>query len=123
MRFTMWVTSATHLEKKSQTSFQPFKVYSYQSLKDSVSRLTKRKGFLEACELWRNRSTDDDILGDVYDGQVWRDFQSFLSHRHSWCVALNVDWFQPFTHVTDSVGALYLCILILPCSERYRRKT
>ena len=57
-----------------------------------------------------------------YDGQVWNDLQSFLSVRYSWTLALNVDWFQPFSHVTDSVGALYLVILNLPREERYKKQ-
>ena len=31
-----------------------FKLYSYQSLKDGVSRLLRREGFLEKCEKWRD---------------------------------------------------------------------
>ena len=74
------------------------------------------------CEEWRNRSASDDIIGDIYDGQVWREFSTFRSHENSWCLALNVDWFQPFSHVTDSVGVIYLCILNLPRSEIYKRE-
>ena len=33
---------------------------------------------------------------------------------------INVDWFQPFKHVTDSVGVMYLSILNLPRSEPYK---
>ena len=33
---------------------------------------------------------------------------------------MNVDWFQPYTHVCDSVGAIYLIIQNLPRSERYK---
>ena len=35
---------------------------------------------------------------------------------------LNVDWFQPFKHCTDSLGALYLVIVNLPRKERYKRE-
>ena len=48
------------------------------------------------CELWRKRSCSNDIIGDIYDGQVWRDFNLFLSQKYSWCLALNVDWFSHF---------------------------
>ena len=33
---------------------------------------------------------------------------------------LNVDWFQPYTHVCDSLGAIYLVDVNLPRSERYK---
>ena len=29
------------------------------------------------CELWRNRSVQPNVLRDVYDGNVWKEFQSF----------------------------------------------
>ena len=102
--------------------FRPFKVYPYQNLKDSIGRLLKHPGFLEKCEVWRERSSAPNCLGDVYDGNVWGDFSSFLSQRYSWCLALNVDWFQPFSHVCDSVGAIYLIIQNLPRKERYKRE-
>ena len=101
---TSWSPLLRTLTKNFKSYFRPFKVYSYQSLKHSVSRLTKRKGFVQLCEEWRNRSASDDIIGDIYNGQVWREFSTFLSHENSWCLALNVDWFQPFSHVTDSMS-------------------
>ena len=58
----------------------------------------------------------------MYDGEVWKQFESFVSQPYSWCLALNVDWFQPFTHVCDSVGALYLVILNLPRDDRYKKE-
>lgn len=64
----------------------------------------RRQGFLEKCELWKEQQRNPDFLFDVYDGKVWEDFSSFLSQSHGWCLALNIDWFQPFTHVSDSVG-------------------
>ena len=108
------------VKRLNGTSFKPSKVYSYQSLRDGISRLLKRKGFLEKCELWRQRPSNPDFLSDIYDGKVWKDFDVFLSQEFSWCLALNVDWFQPYTHVTDSVGVLYLVILNLPRDERYK---
>ena len=111
-----------NIKKQSQVCFKPYKVYSYQSIKEAVSRLLRRQGFLEQCEYWRQRTSNSDYLSDIYDGQVWSDFQSFLSQKYSWCLALNVDWFQPYSHVTDSVGALYLVILNLPREDRYKRE-
>ena len=35
---------------------------------------------------------------------------------------LNLDWFQPFKHTSDSLGAIYLTILNLPREERYKRE-
>lgn len=36
---------------------------------------------------------------------------------------LNVDWFQPFKHRKDiSVGVLYMVVMNLPRSERFKRE-
>uniref|UniRef100_A0A1X7VGQ3 Uncharacterized protein n=1 Tax=Amphimedon queenslandica TaxID=400682 RepID=A0A1X7VGQ3_AMPQE len=33
---------------------------------------------------------------------------------------LNIDWFNPYKHSPYSVGAIYLAVLNLPRSERYK---
>ena len=50
----------------------------YPSLNDAISFLVSKPGFLDMCEQWRNRPKDvpDDILAGVYDGEVWKDFNS-----------------------------------------------
>lgn len=53
-------------------------------------------------------------------GKIFQIFSLYIAH--SWCVSLNVDWLQPFTHVCDSVGALYLVIQNLPRQDRYKRE-
>ena len=65
-----------------------------------------------------------DILRDIYDANLWQDFatdqyDNFLKHPGSLLLALNCDWFQPFSNTQYSVGALYLTILNLPRKERY----
>ena len=112
----------TAIKRKSGISFKPIKTYRYQSIKHAASRLLRRPGFIQDCEHWRRHYSNNSYLSDVYDGNVWKDFQTFLSQNYSWCLALNVDWFQPFTRITDSVGAIYLVILNLPRQERYKRE-
>ena len=36
-------------------------------------------------------------------------------------ICLNVDWFQPFSHLCDFVGAPYLVILNLPRQLSYKK--
>ena len=110
------------IRKTSGITFKPFKIYSYQSIRDAVSRLLKCPGFLEDCEHWRKRVNNRHYLADIYDGDLRNDFCDFLSVKYSWCLASNVDWFQPYSHVTDSVGAMYLVVLNLPREERYKRE-
>jgi len=67
----------------------------------------------------------DNILGDVYDGAVWKDFNSskyenFLMTPGNLLLALNTDWFQPFEKTRYSVGVLCLVVLNLPRDQRYK---
>ena len=55
----------------------------------------------------------DGVLEDVYDGRVWKSFLSwkgkpFLEEQHCFVALINVDWFQPYKHLTYSVGVIYL---------------
>ena len=66
-----------------------------------------------------------DILADVFDGKVWRDFllvggEPLLAGDRTLAMMLNVDWFQPFKLARYSVGVLYLVIMNLPRHERFK---
>ena len=55
----------------------------------------------------------------MYDGRVWKEFRvinekPLLDNPYTFAFSLNVDWFQPFKHVTYSVGEIYLSVLNLP---------
>lgn len=101
------------------------KTYCYKSLKESVHRLVKKRGFEELCNNWRNQSSSEDILSDVYNGNIWKDFNGrkydFFTEQRNFGLMLNVDWFQPFKYSNYSVGAVYLSILNLPREERFKR--
>lgn len=79
----------------------PRKVYPYRSIIKSLQVILNKPGYIDLCEEWRHRCANDELLGDVYDGEVWRSFNSeefnyFLSVPHSYLLTLNVDWFRPF---------------------------
>ena len=68
-----------------------------------------------------------DCLSDVFHGRVWSKFleidgQKFLSLPFTYGVTINIDWFEPFKHYTYSVGVIYLVVMNLPRSVRYKRK-
>ena len=110
----------------------PRKVFPYRSVIKSLSILLSKPGMVDLCEQWRHRGLNRDrinehqFLGDVYDGRIWKKFNSdeynnFLSTPHSFFLTLNVDWFQPFQRGTCySTGAIYLTVQNLPRQERYR---
>lgn len=79
--------------------------------------MVNREGFEDLCESWRYRNVPDEILMDVYDGNVWKCFNGgkfeFFTSQRNYGIMLNVDWFQPFKHTNYSVGAIYVTILNL----------
>lgn len=102
----------------------PVKAYPYQPLCASLGRLVCKEGFVEQCEIWRQRqpAVPQGYFGDIYDGQVWHEFGSFLSSLYCYLLTLNVDWFHPFVHTAYSLGAIYLTIQNLPRHIRYKEK-
>ena len=65
------------------------------------------------------RRTSEGVLGDVYDGCIWKEFlmynwKPFLSTNYTYGLMMNVDWFKPFKHIEYSVGVIYLTIINLP---------
>ena len=121
----------TQLLKKVKRKRQTYsnKKFPYQPIFKSLSYLINKEGFIDACKEWRNRLSvvPDSYLGDVYDGEVWHEYNSdttkhFLASPHSYLLTLNVDWFQPFSHLQYSVGAIYMTIQNLPRNVRYKEE-
>lgn len=107
----------------------PIKVYCYMKLHNYLYSLLNRPGFIELCDHWKRETgaTDKGMLKDVYDGKIWQDFQvyngkTFLSDPFSYGMMLNIDWFKPCKHVEYSIGAIYLTVMNLPRSVRFRQE-
>ena len=104
----------------------PRKLFIFNSVICTLKELVCRPGFLRSCEEWRQRPPlPEDVFADVYDGRVWKslfyiDGTPFLKNPYNFCLLLNVDWFNPFEETIYSAGAIYLVILNLPRSERYK---
>ena len=74
--------------------------------------------------MWRRRANfiHEDNLSDVYDGRVWKKFNSadrrnFLTSPYSYLLTLSVDWFQLFDR---GVYSVYITVQNLPRSERFK---
>ena len=102
-----------------KVSLYPRLIYCYKSIIESLKEMVAKPGFVERCELWRQRKKVPDVYRDVYDGNAWKDFMvvdgmQFLSVPFNYAFHFNVDWFQPFKHTQHSEGAIYISILNLP---------
>lgn len=103
----------------------PYKSYCYKPITETIKRFLRRKHFVQICNSWRQRNIPTDMYFDVYDGQVWKDFNTekysnFLASGHSFGLMLNLDWFQPFQHVKYSIGVIYAVVLNLPRHLRFK---
>ena len=106
--------------------YYPFLVYCYLDIETSLQSLLLHSKFYSHCREWKSR-THSGMLEDVYDGKVWNDFlvydsKPFLADEYTFGFILNIDWFQPFKHISYSVGAIYLCVLNLPRHIRYKQE-
>ena len=82
---------------------------------------------MENCEKWRNCSTQlpDNVLGICFDGRVWKEFQyvdrePFLAIPNNFGLMLNVDWFKPTLHGSESIGVIYMVVMNLPRDECFK---
>ena len=93
----------------------PLKVYCYQSIQLSLQGFLLQPDFVKLCEQW-HFCENGNMLCDVYDGQLWKDFQC-ASDKTVSCPTIqlcNVDWFQPLLLTTSSVGVVYLTVSSFP---------
>ena len=59
---------------KTGKKHYPIKTYYYYPLTESLHAILTRPLYLEKCELLRKSEI---LLGDIYEGQVWKDFQVY----------------------------------------------
>ena len=105
----------------------PHLMYCYLGLEASLQLLLDKPNFYNDCEHWRHRVSTHGELSDIYDGKVWKHFlnyesKPFLSEAGNLGLLLNFDFFQPYDHISYSLGALYLSVLNLQRKIRYKRE-
>ena len=59
----------------SNIILRPRMTFCYRPLQKSIAHLYQKKAFFELCQKWRQRIVPDDLMGDVYDGDVWKSFK------------------------------------------------
>ena len=122
---TLLLKSVELASKK--TYLYPFLMYCYLGLDLSLQSMFDRPNFFNDCEKWRCRSVASGLLQDVYDGQIWQKFmcyegKPFLSEPGNLGLILNFDFFQPYEHLSYSLGAIYMSVLNLPRECRFKQE-
>jgi len=105
----------------------PYLTYCYFGIENSIISLFRQSQNYELLVNSTEKYRPSSVLTDVCNGNVWSEFQTFndkpfLSDPLCLALCMNVDWFQPYKHVTYSVGIIYLAIMNLPREERYKRE-
>ena len=100
-------------------------MYCYLGLECSIQPFVQSVDFVQACEQWRTRCVSAGLYKDVYDGRLWNEFLSynntpFLSAPLTYGLMMNIDWFQPYKHVSYSVGVIYIVNMNLPRLLRFK---
>lgn len=97
--------------------------YCYRSISRYLQNFVIQKGFLNDCNSWRNRVVREGYMADVYDGSVWRsEVGGYLTSPYNLYGMINIDWFQPYKHTQHSIGAIYMVLLNLPRSQRFKEE-
>ncbi|EXX53989.1 hypothetical protein RIR_v02000719700 [Rhizophagus irregularis DAOM 181602=DAOM 197198] len=90
-------------------------------------------GFEKNLRHWSEHKRFDNILTDIYDGQVWKNFKETSNENSAKFfrtevadsnlgLMLNLDWFQPYDGVIHSTGVIYAAICNLPQDMRFKRE-
>lgn len=101
----------------------PKRVYCFRPCISYLKEFVKQNDFLENCNKWRNRQMRPNVMADVYDGNLWkREINGYLENTRNLYGLLNFDFFQPFKHSPYSLGAIYMVILNLPRTQRFKEE-
>ena len=124
----------TLLSRKMDSGLvQPELIFPFAWIRAQLGVMFRRQGFETSLRHWANRTEFNNILADIYDGQVWKTFKetdaetspkffrSDVADSHLGLM-LNLDWFQPFDGTSHSTGVLYAAICNLPRDIRFRRE-
>ena len=113
-----------HVQRKGRNEFRPRKLYYYFGLHQALSVLLSRPNFLNMCNTWHIINNTTDFVADITDGRVWKEIISKLSSdgqpNNILGILVNIDWFQPYKHVSYSIGVIYAVIINLPRCYRYK---
>jgi hypothetical protein len=110
----------------TSTTWTPVLTYPCVDVETALSEILLREGINKSLNHWMKRKLPAGSYGDLYEGEVWREFQEwkgvpFLSSTGIGLM-LNMDGFQPFKRRQYSVQGIYLAIMNLPRHLRYRRE-
>ena len=100
-------------------------------LKTQLSTMYNRPGFEGLLRKWIKRDVETNIISDIYDGNIWKEFPDTKNNSKFFTpetadsnlgIMINLDWFQPFDSSVYSCGVIYGVICNLPRDVRFKRE-
>src|SRR5271170_2023322 len=113
---------------------RPELIFPFVTIQQQLADIYQQPGFENNLRHWTNRSSFDNLLCDIYDRDVWKTFKEdpfnenlalfFQQERADLHLGLvlNLDWFQPYSGITYSIGVIYAAIANLPRNIRFKRE-
>ena len=100
-------TCNTPLSHQTGSTIRPELEFPYSSIRNQLAIMFRQPNFEDSLCHWVNRQHTDDILTDIYDGQMWKNFKETTDESSSNFfraevadshvgLMLNLDWFQPY---------------------------
>ncbi|EIE87352.1 hypothetical protein RO3G_12063 [Rhizopus delemar RA 99-880] len=109
----------------TSNSHLPKMLFEYNSIVSTLKKFMCRPGFVDSLLKRKSRPQQQNLMLDVYDGNVWKQFGSvngglpFVQQSdYNIMLTINMDWFQPFVGTQHSSGGIYLTIQNLARDER-----
>jgi hypothetical protein len=118
------------LSQVTRSTIRPELEFPFASIQQQLAIMFRRPEFEMSLRHWTNSQQIGNILTDIYNGQVWRDFKesnganffrSDVADSHLGLM-LNLDWFQPYDGTIHSTGVIYAAICNLPRDIRFKRE-
>jgi hypothetical protein len=121
---------AKQISLNNRIAFRPELVYPVASIRQQIYSMFQQPGFEESLRHWSNRPIIDNVLSDIYDGQIWRNLKTeqgdnfFRPDKADTNLGLmiNLDWFQPYDRSIHSTGVIYATICNLLRNIRFQPK-
>ena len=114
--------------------WRPKMIFPLPCIKTQLTSLYNRPKFEELLRKWTNRDVVTDVMTDIYDGNIWKEFPSSISDQNhskfftpemddsNLGIMINLDWFQPFDSSVYSCGVIYGVICNLPRNVRFKKE-
>src|SRR6185437_13284036 len=104
---------AKQISLNNRIAFRPELVYPMVSIRQQFYNMFQQPEFEKSLRHWSNRPIIDNVLSDIYDGQIWRSLKTEQGDNFfrpdkadtNFGLMVNLDWFQPYVELlTGRVG-------------------